>query len=356
MPQQGHGQDARATQDHRGRPSRGYFDALKARGISVNVASYAGLGTLLGCVQGDSLARMQGAEAMKGLLDEERCATAPIRLSTMLAGPLSWPSPPTTSSWPRSSGDAAGCTPRTSATRGPRSSPAVKEAIEVGRAASVPVDIIHLKIADQSLAPHGRDRRRRRRDRAGAREEMNVQASDLPLYPRQQRPGDHHPAWARMKEEAGTHRPAEGSAQPARPPARSDPACPARYDHYTAVGGDWSRMLISAPALGGKTGRSRRTMDRVLASVDQTTPPPDPLHVFDFLVAEGGSVGTIYATQGGHEPGDGAALVLDRLRRGSVASRPLTGHPPAASAFARGAGRICPQPPAIAAGGRRSGR
>ena len=66
----------------------GYFDALEARGISVNVASYVGLGTLLGCVLGDSLARPDAAqlEAMKELLDEAMRDGA-LGLSSMLAGP-----------------------------------------------------------------------------------------------------------------------------------------------------------------------------------------------------------------------------------------------------------------------------
>src|SRR5262249_33425971 len=40
----------------------GYFDTLQRRGISVNVASYVGLGTLLGCVLGDSLERPDAAQ------------------------------------------------------------------------------------------------------------------------------------------------------------------------------------------------------------------------------------------------------------------------------------------------------
>ena len=66
----------------------GYFDALERQGIAVNVASYVGLGTLLECVQGDSLDRPDGArlEAMKELLDEAMRDGA-IGLSTMLASP-----------------------------------------------------------------------------------------------------------------------------------------------------------------------------------------------------------------------------------------------------------------------------
>ena len=66
----------------------GYFEALERQGIAPNVASYVGLGTLLECVQGDSLARPGAREiaAMQELLDEAMREGA-LGLSTMLASP-----------------------------------------------------------------------------------------------------------------------------------------------------------------------------------------------------------------------------------------------------------------------------
>ena len=81
---------------------------------------------------------------------------------------------------------------RTSATRGPACFDAVKEAIAVGERAGVPVDIIHLKIADQKYWGRMNEvvalieaARSARRQRAGQR---------LSLHPRQQQPRQHHPA------------------------------------------------------------------------------------------------------------------------------------------------------------------
>jgi N-acyl-D-aspartate/D-glutamate deacylase len=67
---------------------------------------------------------------------------------------------------------------------------------------------------------------------------------------------------------------------------------PGWYNHYTAVGGDWSRMLIS-----GKGRYEGLTMDRVLAARQQgKSPPPEPFDVlFDLLLEEGGSISTVYA-------------------------------------------------------------
>src|SRR5262249_11705206 len=131
----------------------GYFDALEARGTSVNIASYAGLGTLLGCVLGDSLARPDRAqlEAMKELLDEAMRDGA-IGLSTMLAGPrelaVTTDDIVELAAVVRRRGGLYSSHIRN---EGTEVFAAVKEAIAVGRRAGVPVDIIHIKIADQSL-------------------------------------------------------------------------------------------------------------------------------------------------------------------------------------------------------------
>ena len=67
---------------------------------------------------------------------------------------------------------------------------------------------------------------------------------------------------------------------------------PGWYNHYTAVGGDWSRMLVSGkgalrgPDDGPRPRRQSKGKSR----------PPDPLDVlFDLLIEEGGSVPTVYA-------------------------------------------------------------
>lgn len=67
---------------------------------------------------------------------------------------------------------------------------------------------------------------------------------------------------------------------------------PGWYNHYTAIGGDWSRMLIS-----GKGTWEGLTMDRVLAARTKgKDPAPDALDVlFDLLIEEGGSIPTVYA-------------------------------------------------------------
>jgi N-acyl-D-aspartate/D-glutamate deacylase len=90
---------------------------------------------------------------------------------------------------------------------------------------------------------------------------------------------------------------------------------PGWYNHYTAVGGDWGSMLISA-----KNRFSGLTMDRVIAlRTAGRNPPPDPLDVlFDLLIEEGGSVSTVYAHHS--EPDMNLALVQTWCSIGSDGS------------------------------------
>ncbi len=72
---------------------------------------------------------------------------------------------------------------------------------------------------------------------------------------------------------------------------------PGWYNHYTAVGGDWGRMLISARLSASNRHFQGQTMDRIIAAKSAgKSPAPDPLDVLlDFLIEEDGSIGTIYA-------------------------------------------------------------
>jgi N-acyl-D-aspartate/D-glutamate deacylase len=67
---------------------------------------------------------------------------------------------------------------------------------------------------------------------------------------------------------------------------------PGWYNHYTAVGGDWSRMLVA-----GRGAYEGLTVDRIIAARSRDrNPPPDPLDIlFDLLIETGGSVPTVYA-------------------------------------------------------------
>ncbi len=167
---------------------------------------------------------------------------------------------------------------------------AVSEAIEIGERAGVAVDIIHLKIADQSL--WGRMPELVTLIDGARQRGVNVQANVYPYTRGNNNLASIIPPWAH---EGGNEEMLERLKSPALRPrlkAEIQSGLPGWYNHYTAIGGDWSRMLIS-----GNSIYAGLTMDRVLALRNQqATSAGDPLDtLFDILIEHSGSVATVYA-------------------------------------------------------------
>jgi N-acyl-D-aspartate/D-glutamate deacylase len=270
----------------------GYFDALDAAGVGVNVASYVGLDNVWESVMGKSHARPtpRQFERMKELIAEAMTDGA-LGLSTYLMMP---PGALATTD------DLVELCKAVKAHGGLYSShvrsegldvfAAVKEAIAVGERAGVPVDIIHLKIADEKL--WGKMKDVAALIDAARKRGVNVQANVYPYTRGNNDLASIIPPWAH---EGGTARMLARLADAKdreRLKADVTKGIDGWYNHYTAVGGDWSRMLVS-----GRGAYEGLTMDRVIAAKSKgKTPPPDPLDVlFDVLVEEGGSVPTVFA-------------------------------------------------------------
>jgi N-acyl-D-amino-acid deacylase len=302
----------------------GYFDTLEKAGISVNVASYVGMDNVWEGVMGNSYARpsAEEREAMKTLLDEAMKDGA-FGLSSLLAMPPG--SLATTDDLVELCKVVAkhgGLFSTHNRNEGTEVLAAVKEAITIGEKAGVPVDVIHLKIADKKLWGHTNelvaliDEARKRG--------VNVQANVYPYTRGNNDLASIIPPWAH---EGGTAKMLGRLKDPKdRERMKKDirEGIPGWYDHFTAVGGDWGRMLVS-----GKGAYEGLTMERILAT--RKDRPADDLDVlFDILVEEGGSVPTVYAhhtekdmqlalTQPWCSIGsDGSALAVEGpLRRGN---------------------------------------
>ncbi len=309
----------------------GYFEALERQGIAVNVASYAGLGTLLECVQGHELARPGRAEiaAMQQLLDEAMRDGA-LGLSSMLASPRELAV--TTDDIVELCGVVkrhAGIFSSHIRNEGTEVIAAVREAISIGRRAGVPVDIIHLKIADESL--WGRMREIIALIDEARRDGVNVQANVYPYTRGNNDLVSIIPPWAH---EGGTPRLIERLKDLSlrnRLKREIRNGLPGWYNHYTAVGGDWTRMLVSARLSQANRPFEGKTMAQIIAGKNLGRDPmPDPLDVlFEFLIDENGTIGTIYAHHTESDMNltlvqpwcsigsDGYALAIDgSLRRG----------------------------------------
>lgn len=269
----------------------GYFDAVEKAGISPNVASYVGLDNVWHSVMGESFDSPSPAQRdeMKRLVDEAMRDGA-LGLSSMLMMPPG--SLATTDDIVELCQVVAPHGGRYSShirTEGTGVFDAVKEAIAIGERAGVPVDIIHLKIADQKL--WGRMNEVVALIEAARQRGVDVQANVYPYTRGNNNLASIIPPWAH---EGGTERMLarlKDAGQRDRLKKEIREGIDGWYNHYLAVGGDWSRMLIS-----GETTYKGLTMDRVLALRAEKRKDADPLDVFfDYLIDERGSVSTVYA-------------------------------------------------------------
>jgi len=271
---------------------REYFDLIDRNGVSVNVASYVGIDNVWQAVMGRSFARPTPAQfdEMKGVLDQAMKDGA-FGLSTMLAMPPG--ALATTDDLVELCKVVAkhgGIYSTHNRHEGTGVLDAVKEAIAIGERAGVPVDVIHLKIADQKF--WGRMNEVLALIEAARQRGVNVQANVYPYTRGNNTLSSIIPPWAH---EGGTTQlltRLKDAKDRARMKRDISEGIAGWYNHYTAVGGDWSRMLIS-----GKGAYEGLTMDRIIAvkSKDKS-PAPDPLDVlFDLLIETGGSLPTVYA-------------------------------------------------------------
>ena len=269
----------------------GYFDLVERAGISPNVASFVGLGQVWRCVMGDSHDRPTPAqfEQMKALV-EEAMKNGAAGLSSLLAQPPG--SLATTDDIVELCKVVArygGIYATHIRNEGAGVFEAIKEAIEIGRRAGVTVEIIHIKIADQKF--WGRMNEIVKLIDDARKEGINVGANLYPYTRGNNNLASIIPPWAH---EGGTAKMLARLKDPkdrARMKKDIKDGIPGWYNHYTAVGGDWSRMLISA-----NNAYRGLTMDRILAQRSKgKKPAPDPLdQLFDLLIEEGGSVSTVY--------------------------------------------------------------
>jgi N-acyl-D-aspartate/D-glutamate deacylase len=269
-----------------------YFDALERAKISVNVASYVGQGNIWRCVMGDSFDRPTAAQIgkMKALVAEAMKDGA-CGLSTMLAAGPGYLA--TTDDLVELCSQVkryGGIYSSHTRNEGAYVLDAVKEAIAIGERAGVPVDIIHIKIADQKLWGRMKDVIALIED--ARRRGVNVQANIYPYTRGNNNLATILPPWAHEGGHAKLMVRLRDPADRARMKKDIQSGLPNWYDHYTAVGGDWSRMLVSASLSEKNRAFQGQTMDKILAA-RKAADPIDGL--FDFLLEENGSISTIFA-------------------------------------------------------------
>lgn len=268
-----------------------YFDLLEEAGVAVNIASYVGIGNVWQCVMGTSFDRPTGEQLaeMERLVEQAMNDGALGLSSQVMMPPGSLATTDDIVALCKFVARHGGIYSTHIRNEGDGVLESVKEAIEIGRRANVAVDVIHLKIADQKL--WGRmseivaliDNARRRG--------VNVQANVYPYTRGNNDLASIIPPWAH---EGGKLRLLERLKDPSdreRMKKEIHAGLPGWYNHFTAVGGDWGRMLVAGDNL-----YKGLTMDRVLSLRTAKRPAADPLdELFDILIEQGGSVSTVYA-------------------------------------------------------------
>jgi N-acyl-D-amino-acid deacylase len=270
---------------------KGYFARLQRQGISTNVGSYVGSSQVWTYVRGFNAGPPTPSELgrMRELV-KEAMEQGALGVSSALSGPPgSWIDTHTLVAMCEVASRYGGIYSTHVRTEGIGVFDSIREAIEIGHRAHVPVEIIHLKLADHTLwgqmstavqiIAHAR---------AGGAE---VQADVYPYRAGQNDLASIIPPWAH---EGGSQAMIERlKNQSLRPRLETEilHGIPGStwYDHYTATGG-WDGMLLvslSNPAYRRFEGKR---MNQVIQELGGT--PVDVL--FKLLEENGGSVPTVY--------------------------------------------------------------
>jgi len=269
----------------------GYFHRLLDVGVSPNVGTYVGSSQIWTYVRGEKAGLPTEAELSEM---EELVRTAmrqgALGVASSLSGPPgSWIDTRTLIALCRAGSEFGGIYSTHLRTEGQGVFEAVAEAIRIGREAGVPVDIIHLKLADRKLwgqMPELVSSIMQARSNG-----LDITANVYPYRAGQNDLATIIPPWAH-----------EGG--PAAMIARlKDPALRSRlddeiehgisgsnwYDHYTATGG-WAGMLLVSLSNPSYKKYEGRRMNEVIQDIGGK-----PLDVLFRLLEENeGSIPTIY--------------------------------------------------------------
>jgi N-acyl-D-aspartate/D-glutamate deacylase len=326
-----------------------YYQAVEQAGISTNIASYVGLNNVWESVMGSGFERPtpEQLQQMQHLVAEAMHQGALGLSSQVMMPPGSLATTDDIVKLCEIVAQYRGIYSTHIRNEGLGVFDSVKEAIEIAERAGIPVDIIHLKIADQQLWGQ-MNQLIELIDSARARG-VNVQANVYPYTRGNNDLVSIIPPWAH---EGGKDKLLERLRDPEQRRRMKEDirgTIPGWYNHLSAVGGDWSRVLVS-----GNNSFKGLTMDRVFSLRSGGHEEPDHLdELFDILLEEGGSVGAVYAHHTDadmqlalQQPwcsvgSDGSALAIEGpLRRGNPHPRSFGTFPRVLGTYVRQEGLL----------------
>jgi len=269
----------------------GYFARLLRQGISTNIGSYVGSSQVWTYVHGPRAGPVTPAELdqMRELV-RQAMEQGALGVSSELSGPPGiWIDTDTLIALCEVTARYGGIYSTHMRTEGIGVFEAAAEALEIGRRAHLPVEIIHLKIADHSLwgrMPELIDALARARA-AG----QEVQADVYPYRAGENDLASIVPPWAHEGGATVMIARLKDSALRPRLENEIEHGIPGSnwYDHYTATGG-WDGMLLVSLSNPKYRQFEGKRMSEVIHSIGK-----DPIDVlFELLEENGGSVPTVY--------------------------------------------------------------
>ncbi len=275
----------------------GYFDYVEKKGVAANITSYVGQTQIWTYVKGEALEEATDAdiEAMKREVARAMEDGAMGLSTSLLMPPSSLIKSEQLIELAKVASSYGGIYSTHIRDEGAGVFRSIEEAINVGKGADIRVDIIHMKIADQKfwgqmpevIAMIDRARK----------EGYDIRAHVYPYTAGQNNLRAIIPPWAH---DGGNEEMLKRLRDPeTRARIKKDVlnGLPGWYNHYLAVGSDWSRMLlVSMNDPKNKPFVGKRMSELIAARGG------DPVEVlFDVLLEENGSVSTVYFH---HEEGD----------------------------------------------------
>jgi len=268
----------------------GYFAKLEQQHMATNIASYVGEEQVWTYVKGygQSPATPQELDEMKRLIAQAMQEGAMGLSTALLEPPSSLATTANLIELAKTAKQYGGVYSSHIRDEGEGVFRAVDEAIQVGKGAGIPVDIIHMKIAHKKL--WGRANEIIAMVQKARDEGYNIRANVYPYTAGQNNLSSIVPPWAH---DGGREKMLERLKDPsARKRMREEVmnGLPNWYNHYLATGDGWAGMLlVSLKAERNKPFQGKRMSELIAARGGH---PADVL--FDVLLEEGGSVPTVF--------------------------------------------------------------
>ncbi len=285
------GEGGSAAPSERWKDFSAYFAELRKRGIATNVATYVGSSQVWTHVRGNRAGppTSDELERMRTLV-RSAMEQGALGVASSLSGPPGvWIDTDTLVAICQVAGEFGGIYSTHLRTEGEGVFKAAAEAIEIGRRAKVPVDIIHLKIADHKL--WGRMPELLALIEKARMDGQNVQANVYPYRAGQNNLSSIIPPWAHEGGAQAMIQRLKDSALRPRLEKEILNGIPGSdwYNHFTAVGSWEGMLLVSMRNPDHKRFQGKR-MSEVIQTIGKA--PVDVL--FELLTANGGSVPTVY--------------------------------------------------------------